>query len=228
MATTIFLRVSSISVSAKSSRENCRSRRAKFRDLAERALVGIYLIQDGIFKYVNPKFAEIHGYSVEEMLGILGPKDVIYPDDCPVAEENIRKRLSGESQSIRYETRIVTKNGDIRSVELFGSRTIFQGRPGVVGTALDTTERKKAYEALKKSEERLNMTLDAVNDGIWEWNLQTNDTVFNPRYFTMLGYEPDEFPQNYASWKSLIHPDDLDRAEQDIKEEYGQWQKLCY
>ena len=189
----------------------------KFRDLAERALVGIYLIQDGIFKYVNPKFAEIHGYSVAEMLGILGPKDVIYPDDCPVAAENIRKRLSGESQSIRYETRIVTKNGDIRSVELFGSRTIFQGRPGVVGTALDTTERKKAYEALKKSEERLNMTLDAVNDGIWEWNLQTNDTVFNPRYFTMLGYEPDEFPQNYASWKSLIHPDDLDRAEQDIK-----------
>ena len=189
----------------------------KFKDLAERALVGIYLIQDGIFKYVNPKFAEIHGYSVDEMQGVLGPKDVIYPDDCPVAAENIRKRLSGESQSIRYETRIVTKNGDIRSVELFGSRTIFQGRPGVVGTALDTTERKKSYEALKKSEERLNMTLDAVNDGIWEWNLQTNDAVFSPRYFTMLGYEPDEFPQNYASWKSLIHPDDLDRAEQDIK-----------
>ena len=189
----------------------------KFKDLAERALVGIYLIQDGIFKYVNPKFAEIHGYSVDEMLGVLGPKDVIYPDDSPVAEENIRKRLSGESQSIHYETRIVTKKGDIRSVELYGSRTLFQGRPGVVGTALDTTERKKAYEALKKSEERLNMTLDAVNDGIWEWNLQTNDAVFSPRYFTMLGYESDEFPQNYEYWKSLIHPDDLDRAEQDIK-----------
>ena len=190
---------------------------AKFKDLAERALVGIYLIQDGIFKYVNPKFAEIHGYSVEEMLGVLGPKDVIYTDDCPVAQENIRKRLSGESQSIQYETRIVTKNGDIRSVELYGSRTLFQGRPGVVGTALDTTERKKAYEALKKSEERLNMTIDAVNDGIWEWDLKTNNAVFSPRYFTMLGYEPYEFPHNYESWKSLVHPDDLDRAEQDIK-----------
>ncbi len=55
----------------------------KFKDLAERALVGIYLIQDGIFKYVNPKFAEIHGYSVDEMLGLLGPKDVLYPDDRP-------------------------------------------------------------------------------------------------------------------------------------------------
>ena len=129
------------------------------------------------------------------MLGVLGPKDVIYPDDCPVAQENIRKRLSGESQSIQYETRIVTKNGDIRSVELYGSRTLFQGRPGVVGTALDTTERKMAYEALKKSEERLNMTIDAVNDGIWEWNLKTNNAVFSPRYFTMLGYEPMNSPR---------------------------------
>ncbi len=113
------------------------------------------------------------------MLGILGPKDVIYPDDCPVAAENIRKRLSGESQSIRYETRIVTKNGDIRSVELFGSRTIFQGRPGVVGTALDTTERKKAYEALKKSEERLNMTLEGFDLVPISRALNSHVNIFN-------------------------------------------------
>ena len=133
---------------------------AKFRDLAERALVGIYLIQDGIFKYVNPKFAEIHGYSVDEMIGILGPKDVIYPDDCPIAQENIRKRLCGECQSIHYETKIVTKNGDIRSVELYGSRTLYQCRPGVVGTALDTTERKHAELSLERSimrQKRLNL-----------------------------------------------------------------------
>jgi len=139
---------------------------AKFKDLAERALVGIYLIQDGIFKYVNPKFAEIHGYSVDEMLGVMGPKDVIYSDDCPVADENIRKRLCGESQSIRYETRIVTKNGDIRSVELYGSRTLFQSRPGVVGTALDTTERKLVEEELTSEKERLESVTQSIGAGM--------------------------------------------------------------
>ena len=93
---------------------------AKFRDLADRALVGIYLFQDGIFWYVNLKFADISGYSVDEITGVLGPKDLVHPDDWTPAEKNILERLGEGSQPIDYEVRIVTKTGEVRSVELTG------------------------------------------------------------------------------------------------------------
>ena len=139
---------------------------AKFRDLAERSLVGIYIIQDGIYKYVNPRFADIHGYSVEEILGVLGPKTLVHPDDWPLAEDNIRKRLSGESQFVHYEVRDVTKNGEIRSVELTGSRTQYQGRPAIVGTILDITERKQAGEELTSEKERLEVVTQSIGAGL--------------------------------------------------------------
>jgi len=139
---------------------------AKFRDLAERAIVGIYLFQDGIFRYVNPKFADIPGYSVDEIIDILGPKDLVHPDDWPPAEKNIMERLSEESQSIDYEVRIVTKTGEVRSVELTGSRTIYQGRPAIIGTILDVTDRKRAEEELTSEKERLEVVTQSIGAGM--------------------------------------------------------------
>lgn len=68
-------------------------------------------------------------------------------------------------------------------------------------------------ELLEKSE-RLDLALNAANDGLWDWNVETGEAFFSPRYYTMLGYEPGEFPPSYASWRSLLHPEDVDRAEE--------------
>ncbi|WP_155323264.1 PAS domain S-box protein [Desulfosarcina ovata] len=72
---------------------------------------------------------------------------------------------------------------------------------------------KVRAEALRESEERLRLALDAANDGIWDWDPGTGRTYFSPRYYTMLGYAPDEFPPMYESWRRLIHPDDVKTAE---------------
>ncbi len=72
---------------------------------------------------------------------------------------------------------------------------------------------KVVGEALRESEERLRLALDASNDGIWDWNPGTGQTYFSQRYYTMLGYEPDEFSPTYDNWRRLIHPGDVDAAE---------------
>ncbi|MFA5181184.1 MAG: PAS domain S-box protein [Syntrophales bacterium] len=132
-----------------------RESEGKFRDMAEKAVVGIYLVQDDRFKYVNAKFAEILSYPMDALIDKAGPKDVIVPEDWPLVEENIRKRISGEVESCNYGFSICTGDGQIRHAEVYSSRTIFQGRPAVIGTLLDVTGRKKREKELALKNRRL-------------------------------------------------------------------------
>lgn len=75
-------------------------------------------------------------------------------------------------------------------------------------TFTDVTEERRAKEKLLKSEERLSMTLTATKDGLWDWNMVTNEAYFDPRYYTIAGYEPNEFPMDFAEWGKRVHPDD--------------------
>jgi len=134
----------------KRTEQALRESEEKFRSLAEKSLVGVYLIQNGIFKYINPRLAEIFGYTVEELINKKGPKDLVLPEDWPMVEENLRKRISGEVKSIHYDFRGITKDKEVIYVEVYGSRTIYQGQPAVIGTLLDITERKRAEEEREK------------------------------------------------------------------------------
>ena len=127
----------------------------KFRNLAEKLLVGIYLFRDGVFKYVNPKLAEIFGYTVEELIDKKGPQDLALPEDWLIVKENIRRRISGEIEAVNYSVRGIKKNKDIIYIEVYGSRTIYQGQPAVIGTLLDITERKKMEKEVKERIEEL-------------------------------------------------------------------------
>lgn len=138
----------------------------KFRSLTERSLVGVYLVQDGLFRYANPKLAEIFGYSVDELTEKLGPKDLVLPEDWPTVGENLRRRLDGEISDINYAFRGRRRDGSPIDVEVFGSRTEFGGRPAVLGTLLDITERKRTQDALKESEERYRTLIDHAQVGI--------------------------------------------------------------
>ncbi|WP_136805478.1 two-component regulator propeller domain-containing protein [Desulfosediminicola flagellatus] len=72
----------------------------------------------------------------------------------------------------------------------------------------EVLERVKAEEALHISEQRLSMAVDAAQQGIWEFFPVAGKTYFSPAWFTMLGYEPDEFPHTYETWSNLLHPED--------------------
>ena len=76
----------------------------------------------------------------------------------------------------------------------------------------DITERRKWEETLKKSEERFRQAMEATNDGLWDWNVETDEMYLSPAYNRMLGYEPGKLPDHIQSWKDLVHPDDRERT----------------
>ena len=74
----------------------------------------------------------------------------------------------------------------------------------------DIDRREKAEAALRSSEERLALAMDAANDGLWDFQAQTGEFYLSPRYASMLGYEVAEMPENIDGIRGLLHPDDLD------------------
>ncbi len=123
---------------------------AKFRKLTEKAVVGVYLIQENWFRYINPKFARIFGYEVPELMIEGGPKVVVSDEDWPLVEQNLRRRFSGEIEAVNFQFRGKRKDGEIIYVEVYGSRTDYNGSPAVIGTLLDITERVRGRQDLKK------------------------------------------------------------------------------
>ena len=148
----------------KQAEEALRESEGKFRDLVEKSIAGVYLVQDGLFKYVNTKCAEIFGYSIDEIVDKKRAKDVIYEDDLPLVEENLRKRISGELKELHYGFRICAKSREIKYVEVYSSRTTYQGNPAVIGTLLDLTEKKRVEESLRESEEVFRLLFEKSGD----------------------------------------------------------------
>ncbi|HTO76461.1 MAG TPA: EAL domain-containing protein [Thermoanaerobaculia bacterium] len=128
----------------KRSKEALTAAEEKFRGLVEQSLVGIYVIQDGRYQYVNPKLAEIFGYTAEEMLAMDSVMSLVSEEDRALVQENIRRRLAGEAQTVRYSFRALRKDGQEIELEVHGAGTEFQGRPAIIGTLLDITDRKRA------------------------------------------------------------------------------------
>ena len=79
-------------------------------------------------------------------------------------------------------------------------------------------QKEQAETALRKKDELFQLATEAASLGIWDWDMVTNETYFNPTYFTMLGYEPDELPQTYDTWVDLMHKDDLQKVADEMNE----------
>jgi PAS domain S-box-containing protein len=134
----------------------------KFRSMAEIALAGVYVIQDSMFIYVNKKFAEIFGYSVEECINKIHFQQTVHPEDLDLVQEQIAKRISGKADSVNYAFRGIKKNGKIIHVEIFGSTIQLTGKPAVAGSILDITARKQVEEQREELIEALQKALSEV------------------------------------------------------------------
>ena len=76
--------------------------------------------------------------------------------------------------------------------------------------------RKKAEEVIRASEERFTLALQGTQEGVWDWNIETNAVWYSPRYKQMLGYTEAEIEPNIGAWENLLHPDDKERVRQAV------------
>ena len=181
---------------------------SRIEDILRVAPIGIGVIKNRVFSLVNDTIFHMLGYTSEELMG--QSTRMLYPTDEEY--ERIGRKMYNHIRDhgvCSAETQWLCKDGKILEIYL----TLSPADPAdpeayCTFTALDITEKKRAVHKLEQQEDRLNIVLKASTDGIWDWNIAENDVFSSPRCYTMLGYEPYEFPSTYDSWVNLVHPDD--------------------
>ena len=131
-----------------------RESEAKYSTLVEDALIGVYVIRDGIIEFANDKFAAIYGYSKDELIG-MDSALLVHPEDRRLVIELRQKRLAGEKVPSEYEIRGLKKNGETIWVMRSLSVINYKDGPAISGIVQDMTKRRQAEEALRESDREL-------------------------------------------------------------------------
>lgn len=180
----------------------------KFRTLTERSVVGVYLIQDGLFRYVNPRLAEIFGYEPDEVIDKIPVLKLVFVEDRPLLERNLRSRLSGQIDSMNYQFRGLKKDGAVIHIEAYGSRMDYEGAPAVIGSLIDITHRIESEQALRKSERLYKSLVEEINDGYFVVQDQ-RITFANEAFCSMHGISLKNVMER--PFLSFVSPEDRDR-----------------
>lgn len=185
----------------------------KFRTLVESSLVGVYILQDGRFAYVNPAMQRIFGRSEEEIIAFPSFIETVAPGDRESVAENIRKLIAGKIESLKYDFGALKKSGKMTRVEVIGSITTYHGRPAVIGTAEDVTERKLSEEMLRRSEERYRNLFEESLDTIYLTTPSGKILDINPAGVRMFGFDSRDQMLELESVAGLYEdPDERQKA----------------
>jgi len=169
---------------------------------------------EGRIVYVNPAEAEMHGWSVDELMG----RDVRIFAAESAAMPMTPNQLKAVS-SWRREAANVRRDGTVFPVQLMSDvvRDSDGEVIGIVTTCEDITRRKEAELALRASEERYALAARGANDGVWDWEIQSGIAYFSDRWKAMLGYDESDIAPDIESWLSRVHPDEVDRVRAELQ-----------
>lgn len=126
-----------------------------FGAMTEAALVGIYVIQDGLLRYVNPALACIFGYQPEELVDQIHVLDLIHPEDRQSVSERMQQRLAGQIVTTPHVARGISRSGDIIYFESLAQPINYLGSPAILGTLVDTTAYVQSQQHLEQQRRRL-------------------------------------------------------------------------
>jgi PAS domain S-box-containing protein len=123
------------------------------RNIADNSLAGIYVVQNGKFRFLNTNATSFAGYGPEELIG-RSSYYIVHTEDRAMVKQNARAMLRGERKS-PYEFRIISKNKRVRWILEMVTAITYKGEPAILGNSMDITERKLKDDVLRESEQRL-------------------------------------------------------------------------
>lgn len=163
----------------------------KFWIVVDNAREGIFVVQNERFQFVNPRVVEILGHEPADLRS--KPFTAfIHEDDAQMVLDRYRRRVGGEDPPSRYPLRMIHRTGHMKWIEIHVNRVNWEGRPAVMGFLTDMSERVRAQEALRKSEEKCRTIIENIEDGYYEVDLPGNLTFFNDALCKILGYPAEE------------------------------------
>lgn len=175
---------------------------------------GILLYNDAYSQMAGDKHPAIFGQKVRDA----------WPHSKEFLEQDLPRVLRGESFFVKRREVILYKNAEVRPLWLdvsFSPLLNEEGVPeGILAIGIDVTQtvlaernEKAAQLALRESEERYSLAVEASHDGIWDFDLVSKKSFWSQRYYEIIGYTAQDIPQpNLDLLLAIIHPEDKDRV----------------
>jgi PAS domain S-box-containing protein len=176
-----------------------------YRTVVENANEAIIIAQSHYLRFANLYTVQLLEYSMDEILNTRFT-DFIHPDDRDIVMDFFFKRINGEKIPNRYFFRVLTKNNNIKWVEVNAVLIDWDGKPASLGFLIDVTERKLAEDALGDSEEKYFLVMDNASEAIFV--VQDGLLVsINHNAKNYLEYDTEEVLNK--PFRDFIHKDDL-------------------
>ncbi|MDP1558132.1 MAG: PAS domain-containing protein [Nitrosomonas sp.] len=172
----------------------------------------------GCYTYVNQRVQDLFGTSLENIIGRdssaffdLELLNELMPSDCRVIEQ-------GEMMA-REERAMIRSTGETR-IYWVVKRPLRSDHGQIIGmceVSTDITERKRADEKLQHNNDRLSLAIRAAGVGIWDWDIVQDTLICDDQMFALYGITRDQFSDAYNAWREGVHPEDLEKANQEIQ-----------
>ncbi len=199
-------------IERKAVEEQHRLGEARLQAILEHSPAVVHLSDtEGRYILTNRRFQQLFHLSHQELTG-KSPRDLFPLKTANVLRAHDRKVLETLTP-LEFEESLPQDDGLHTYISVKFPLLDSAGLPyAFCGISTDITERKQAELALRQSQERLALVIQGSSDGIWDWDVVTNEVYFSARWKSMLGYGEHEVPNHFSSWERLLHPDDRDRA----------------
>ncbi len=141
--------------------------------------------------------------------------EMFRPDGTPWPVEELPLPMAQRGETVTGQVMIIRRRDGTETTVMCNAGPILGHDGSIIGalvTFYDITDLKEAQRAIRESEERFQLAVEGARDGLWDWNLLTNEAYHSDRFARMLGYEPDDLPYTSDAWSDLLHPEDRDRA----------------
>jgi len=189
---------------------------ARYRQLIDLSPDALVVYREGVIVFVNSAMVALLGAAGPEELIGKPVLDFVHPDYRELAAQRIAATLAADEIAPLIDEKLFRVDGSVIDVEVTTARLDYQGEPAAQTLVRDITARKQAEAALRTSEARWQFALEGAGDGVWDWNVQTNEVYFSRQWKAMLGYAPHEINDTLDEWLTRVHPEDMARCQHDL------------